>query len=514
MSDTRRDSGRNHPRLEPRRLPARSLKSALLLTCSIAAVTLFALLPASAARAQFATATPAVNSLVAAIAATPAEGDLLAAGPMPAGAALRSATIWLQTKQACSVELRYGIDGSGSAAGETGTGGASAPMIAAPAQATTLAGEHIAVFELDDLEPGTTYRYELRLDGALVERPYPFTFKTQPLWEWRTDPPTVTVMIGSCFYVNEEQYDRPGKPYGSEHEILGPMAAVRPDLMIWLGDNTYLREVDYFSPGGIRGRYRHTRSFPGLQPFLASTHHYATWDDHDFGPNDSDGSYPLKAQALETFSRYWPAPNHGVEGAPGVFQRFRWADIDFFLLDDRYHRKPNRWPAGPDKRMLGLAQMNWLKEGLVSSDATWKVVALGNQVLNDVGRFETFGRYPEERKELLDWIVGQKIDGVVFISGDRHRSELTRVEPPGGYPLYDFTSSSITAGIANLKEDDAEWSLPNRVEGTLLLEHSFGLMRFSGPRKERVVTFSAMGKDGTLRWERSVARTELSSAKN
>ena len=52
-----------------------------------------------------------------------------------------------------------------------------------------------------------------------------------------------------------------------------------PDFMLWLGDNTYLRESDWNSRTGFIKRYPHTRALSELQPLLASTHHYATWDD-------------------------------------------------------------------------------------------------------------------------------------------------------------------------------------------------------------------------------------------
>ena len=44
------------------------------------------------------------------------------------------------------------------------------------------------------------------------------------------------------------------------------MHAQRPDLMLWLGDNTYLREVDWYTRTGFIHRYTHTRSLPELQP--------------------------------------------------------------------------------------------------------------------------------------------------------------------------------------------------------------------------------------------------------
>ena len=52
------------------------------------------------------------------------------------------------------------------------------------------------------------------LDGEEVALDRPLRFTTQPLWQWRTDPPSFTAALGSCAYVNDPPYDRPGDPYG------------------------------------------------------------------------------------------------------------------------------------------------------------------------------------------------------------------------------------------------------------------------------------------------------------
>jgi len=423
--------------------------------------------------------------------------ELLHAGPMHAWTELRSTAIWVQTARAAEVQLRYFPAATPAAARLT------------PAIATVAAQDYIATFVLSGLEPATEYRYELYIDGTIVERPYPLAFTTQPLWQWRAPAPDFEAMFGSCLYVNEGPYDRPGTPYGSEHQILAAMAARRPDLMVWLGDNLYFRESDFFSPAGLAARYRHDRALPELQPFLAATSHYATWDDHDYGPNNSDATYPLKATSLELFGRYWPALTYGTPETPGVFHTVSWGDVDFFLLDDRWHRKPNDWPSGADKTMLGRAQMEWLKAGLLSSNAVFKVIANGNQVLNANSRHETMTDF-SDTEEILAWIARNRIDGVLFLSGDRHHSELIRVQRPGAYPLYDFTSSSITAGVHVMGPDDPEHRNPLRVDGTLLMEHSFGIVRVTGPRNGRRVTLQACGVDGAVRWERTIAPGELS----
>lgn len=425
--------------------------------------------------------------------------DALLSGPMPAYADLRETAVWLQTRYPAEAQLRFHPEGRPAEARLT------------KVVRTDEREDFVAVFTLAELEPGTRYAYEVYLDGRAVTRPYAFGFRTQALWRWRTDPPDFTAMFGSCAYVNDPAYDRPGTPYGSDHQIFRAMAARKPDLMLWVGDNVYTREVDFAAPSGIRYRYRHDRALPELQPFLAATHHYATWDDHDYGPNDSDGTFPLKDVSLEVFKRYWPNVAYGLADTPGVFHKFQWSDAEFFLVDDRYYRSPERLPDGPHKTMLGRAQMDWLKASLAASQATFKVVVVGSQALNPLSTSEAWVEFPAERTELLDFIRDQRVAGVLFLSGDRHRTELIRIERPGAYPLYDFTSSPLTAGTATPR--GAEVDNPHRVAGTQLVEHSFAELRFEGKPDARKVRLSAYDTNGTMKWEQVIAAGDLAFPK-
>jgi len=442
----------------------------------------------------------AVAGIVALGATLRADGPAsrLHAGPMLGYGTEREVAVWLQTEGRAAVQVRYFPEERPAEARLT------EPVV------TAEASDFVALFRLGPLVADTRYGYEVFVDGQSAARPYPLTFRTQPLWRWQAPPRDITVMVGSCLYLNQLPYDLPGRSFGAEPVILAPMAAARPDLMIWLGDNTYMRGHDWRSPSGLRARWRFDRGLAELQPFLASTFHYATWDDHDFGPNDSDGTYWLKDASLDAFRLYWPALQYGRPETPGVYQQFTWADVEFFLLDGRYYRKPIGWPAGDDKRMLGRAQMQWLKEALVASDARFKVIALGTQVLNPIGTGERFIHYPADRTELLDWIQKERIEGVIFLSGDRHRTELIRLNPEGGYPLYDFTASPLTAGTWSISDLDPEAKNPYRVPGTLLNEHSYGTLRFEGDRENRRVVLQGFDKTGKMRWEHVITRKELS----
>ncbi|MFW6085080.1 MAG: alkaline phosphatase D family protein [Gemmatimonadota bacterium] len=354
------------------------------------------------------------------------------------------------------------------------------------------------------LEPGRRYGYEVRVDGRAVDVDWPLEFQTQELWQWRRDPPDFRFVIGSCFYVNESVYDRPGEPYGGGFEILDAMYETRPDAMIWMGDNVYLREADWYSRAGILHRYTHTRSLDRLQPLLGSTHHYATWDDHDYGPNNSDWSWREKATTKEVFDLFWANPTSGTPEFGGITTSFQWGDAEFFLLDDRWHRTSENRVG--DRRMLG-PQLEWLVDALASSVATFKIVVNGSQVLNPVARWENYATFPEERGRLLAALRENGIEGVLFLTGDVHHSVLSRMPRYGTYPLYDLTVSPLTAGPSDTDEETNDNHL--LVPGTLYADRNFATLDFSGPREDRVLTVTLRATDGSVVWTREIRANEL-----
>lgn len=434
----------------------------------------------------------ALRPLLAAAFALLAAAPVWAASILHGFADMSSITFWVQTDRAArvAVELHPEAD----------------PSKRRRVEGVTRPEDDFALaLRLAGLDPGTRYRYSIAIDGKPAAEPG--RFATQPFWQFRAEPPAFSVAFGSCFYLND-RFDRPGPPWGAGFEILDAIASQSPDLMLWLGDNVYLREPEWTSIEGMSARYRAMRALPELRTLARATSHVAIWDDHDYGPNDSDASFVMKGAALEVFKRYWPNPSHGLPGVPGVFGLVTFGDVDFFLLDNRFHRFPNRYPQTPEKAMFGRAQLEWLKQALVSSRAPFKIVVAGGQFWNRANRFEAFHNFPAEQKALADWLLELKIPGVVFLSGDRHFGGLWRIERPGTYPLYEFTSSPLTAGpVVNPSAGERE--NPDLVPGTLLNQRNFGMLRVSGPRTERVLTLEAYDAVGKLLWQRRIAAAEL-----
>ncbi|MCS6809546.1 MAG: alkaline phosphatase family protein [Candidatus Kapabacteria bacterium] len=434
-----------------------------------------------------------LTSPVGSLYAQNASHALLQSGPMLGYAQMREVALWVQTKQPARVKFVYYETTQASVRYET------------QEVLTSRENAYVAHCYATEVEPGRRYTYELYINGKKVSRPYRMEFQTLPLWQWRSDPPTFKIATGSCSYINEPQYDRPGKPYGSNYQIFSAIHACRPDAMVWLGDNIYLREPDWTSRTGILKRYTHTRSIPELQPLLASTHHYAIWDDHDYGPNDADRSFWAKHWTYEAFRLFWANPSYGIEGKPSCITHAEWGDVELFMLDNRTFRSPNSRKTG-ERRMLGDEQIQWLIDALSSSRATFKIIAVGGQVLNPLAIYENYATFPEERQKLLDLIEKENIKGVVFLTGDRHHTELNKLERAGTYPLYEFTISPLTAGTSPRAAEEAN---PLRVPGTFVGEHNFALLEFSGPLKDRVLKCTVYNADGKELWSYSIKASEL-----
>ena len=96
-------------------------------------------------------------------------------------------------------------------------------------------------------------------------------------------------------------------------------------------------------------------------------------------------------------------------------------------------------------------------------------------------------------------IDAEGITGVVFLSGDRHFSELSRMVLPNGNELHDLTLSPMTSQAYTPREEN-HLSVP----GSRVSERNFGRLAFTGPRNERRLTISVHATDGTSIWEDSI----------
>jgi len=156
--------------------------------------------------------------------------------------------------------------------------------------------------------------------------------------------------------------------------------------------------------------------------------------------------------------------------------------------------------------MFTEAQTEWLLDALKNSYASFKFVVAGGQFLNPEAYFENFAIYAEERQKLISSIRDEKIAGVFFLSGDRHHTELTKLQENSKvYPLYDLTCSALTAGTHADEHHKNTLIVPE----TIVIDHNFAMMEITGKYGERVLKITIIDKDGNEKWTKSISQTNL-----
>ncbi|MFK7969187.1 MAG: alkaline phosphatase [Bacteroidia bacterium] len=342
-------------------------------------------------------------------------------------------------------------------------------------------------FDLHALLPDHTYSYQIRQQGVALTDLHTFrTFPRKQVFEF-------DMALGSCAYIMDStvaDFEPAGVPFGAHYEIFDTIANRKPDVMFWLGDNVYLRDGEWNSRERTLYRYQHARQHPSYAHLLATGSHLAIWDDHDYGPNDSDLLWEGKDMTRDVFLKQWLNPRPASDS--GIQTHWKISDVEIFLLDDRSFR-----PRYGDGSMFGPEQQSWLLQKLKNSTATFKIVATGSQLLST----QKLGEAYWERREMalktfLDSLSSLKIPGILFVSGDVHVTEISRHDLEGLYPLYDFTFSPLT-------------SLPNpvpvknyrRVRKSYRRKRNFGWMAFRGTGDERRMVVGAYNRKGKTLWE-------------
>ncbi|MDB6152200.1 MAG: hypothetical protein JWL90_653, partial [Chthoniobacteraceae bacterium] len=87
---------------------------------------------------------------------------------------------------------------------------------------------------------------------------------------------------------------------------------------------------------------------------------------------------------------------------------------------------PDKAPDTAEKTMFGAAQLAWLKRELLASKAVFKILANGSE-WQTFGSDDSYSIYRQERDPFLAWIDEQKIEGIIFLSGDRHFSSAYHI---------------------------------------------------------------------------------------
>lgn len=234
-----------------------------------------------------------------------------------------------------------------------------------------------------------------------------------------------------------------------------------------------------------RDNYRYNLCDRNVRAFNARVPQIWQWDDHEVLNNWSPGKdlsadtrytekriLTLAARAQRAFLEYAPMRWHGQEDSQRVYRHVPYGrDLDVFVLDMRSYRAANSYnrqeAPGADTAYLGQEQIDWLKERLQASRATWKVIAADMPIglvvgdgLDAAGRaqFENssngdgpvLGR-EFEIADVLRFIKRQDVRNVVWITADVHYCAAHHYDPQRAQfhdfaPFWEFVAGPAHAG--------------------------------------------------------------------
>ena len=284
--------------------------------------------------------------------------------------------------------------------------------------------------------------------------------------------------------------------------IFEAMRRHEPDLFIHSGDSIYadivLKDEVALDDGSVwrnvltpaktkvaetldefRGNYRYNLMDDHYRAFQAEVPWIMQWDDHEVmnnwypGEITDDARYRVKdvsllaSRAKRAFLEYAPLRVSPADPAR-IHRTISYGpSLDVFVLDLRSFRganSPNRQAQlSPPARILGAAQMRWLKSALAASRATWKVIAcdmpLGLVVADGPQAFEAVANGDPgpplgrelEIAELLRWIADRRVRNVVWLTADVHYAAAHHFHPDRARvrdfrPFWEFIAGPLHAG--------------------------------------------------------------------
>lgn len=305
--------------------------------------------------------------------------------------------------------------------------------------------------------------------------------------------------------------------------ILDLVTKHRPDVFVYLGDNIY---GDTHDMNVLKAKYDSLAIKPEYQRLKKNVRILATWDDHDYGWNDTGKYYPYKEESKRIFLDFFDEPAHSDRRKhEGIYTSYLFEGngrkLQLILIDNRTFRNNLRLYRGElnydhryfypldyyplqieDSTLLGEQQWKWLEEQL-KIPADLRIIGSGSQFSISYNGYEAWANFPHERQKFLDLVKKTRANGVMFITGDVHYAEISRLEEKDLYPIYDVTSSGITSTWLFATPND------NRIEGPVMDNH-FGMITIDWNRKDPLIRMEVYDIRDNQRIEYSIALSEIS----
>jgi alkaline phosphatase D len=400
----------------------------------------------------------------------------LLGGPMLGNLTENGITIWLRPSEAKSISIKV----------------------------YNSVGNEVKSFSQNDIRAGVVQR--IKLDGLAADTDYSYivfagknkiakgTFRTAPGYR---ETGLFKLSFGSCMH----------KIGVHNPNLVNQILKRKPDAMALLGDiavddrenNFNMHRADYL-----------LRDFsPAWQRLAANVPLYATWDDHDYLNNDLNGipegfSETDRKMLREVWEQNWNNPANKKEG---IFFNTRIGPVELIMLDTRSCRtNENRGEYGS---YLGMEQLNWLKETLQQSTATYKVISSGTMWSDYISNGkDSWGTWDTlARKEIFQFIEKENISGVLLVSGDRHGARAFKIPVTTKFSLYEFEAASM-GGVPG--PDAMAKNTENQLfgyDGEKIV--AFGEFTFDKREEKPLLIFRLIDQFGTVLEERTILYSKL-----
>lgn len=279
---------------------------------------------------------------------------------------------------------------------------------AEPNQVLSFAPSHwnesfrIAEFQIQGLSPDTQYEYQLQSKDHREE------FRNGSFRTFPDQSSSFLVAFGNCAQT------------GSTGLVFETIQKHHPLLFLHLGDFHYgnIRETE---PGAYLQMLSYVLASPSQSALYRSLPIAYMWDDHDYGPDNSDRTQPGRAASRAAYQLavpHYPLP--AGSGDVPIYQSFDIGRVHFIVTDNRSERHP---PSQPSPRsMLGARQKSWFKNELLeASKRAWLIVWVNSVPwIEASGGGDGWGGFPQEREELARFFSRKEIRPLIILGGDAH----------------------------------------------------------------------------------------------
>ena len=252
--------------------------------------------------------------------------------------------------------------------------------------------------DISGLRPDTTYFYGL--EGVRVP---PGEFKTPSV----SPRAPLRVALGSCSWTQGN---------GGVFESIAALEP-RPLAFVHAGDLHYAdiaeNRLPLFEEAFHQVHLHEQKELFRTMPIMY------TWDDHDYGSNNADGSSASKPAAMAAFRKFVPALLACEQGPfavdcvrdGGIFQAYEIQGVLFILTDLR--------SQSTEGSTLGDGQRKWLI-GLLARWREWRLIVwVSSKPWLGVGG-DSWGSYPDERLLISDAIASAGVRNLIMVAGDAH----------------------------------------------------------------------------------------------